>query len=86
MKKKNKKREEHNHPEHYQVEPFWCTEVADIIDAFSLGFYAGNAIKYILRAGKKHDRDSDLRKAIWYTQRMLGMNKHYPNLKNAQPK
>lgn len=53
-----------DHPPHYQGEG--GIEVIDVIDAFNLGFSAGNAVKYILRAGHKGDRIEDLRKAIWY--------------------
>lgn len=41
-----------DHPAHYggQDNPF---EVIKVIDAWSLGFCLGNAVKYIARAGKK---------------------------------
>lgn len=59
-----------NHPSHYQGKKF---EVIDIIEDFDLGFNLGNAIKYILRAGKKEIGDAafvrDLDKAIWYLNR-----------------
>ena len=55
-----------NHPKHYQGNNF---EVIDIIEDFGLNFSLGSAIKYILRAGKKDDRNQDLEKAIWYLQR-----------------
>ncbi len=57
-----------NHPKHYQGTKF---EVIDIIEDFDLNFCLGNAIKYILRAGKKGDRVEDLRKAIWYLTREI---------------
>lgn len=57
-----------NHPKHYQGNKF---EVIDIIEDFDLNFSLGSAIKYILRAGKKGDRNQDLEKAIWYLQREL---------------
>lgn len=57
-----------NHPPHYQGKTY---EVIDIIDDFDLSFCLGNAIKYILRAGKKNDRKEDLQKAIWYIQREI---------------
>lgn len=73
-----------NHPEHYTL---GRTEVIDIIENYTgvislLGFCRGNAIKYILRAGKK-DKDKeieDLEKAVWYlnkeivTRKKLGSN------------
>lgn len=52
-----------NHPNHYQGNGM---EVINVIDAFNLNFNLGNAIKYILRAGHKGDRNEDLRKALWY--------------------
>lgn len=57
-----------NHPSHYQGKKF---EVIDIIDDFNLNFNLGNAIKYILRSGKKEDKKKDLEKAIWYLQREI---------------
>ena len=55
-----------NQPPHYKGNKFECI---DIIEDFGLGFCLGNAVKYILRAGKKGDRLEDLRKAIWYLER-----------------
>ena len=52
-----------NHPNHYQGNGM---EVINVIDAFNLNVNLGNAIKYILRAGHKGDRNEDLRKALWY--------------------
>lgn len=43
----------------------------DVIDAFDLNFNLGNAVKYILRAGKKDDKIQDLKKAIWYISREI---------------
>lgn len=57
-----------NHPSHYQGKGF---EVIDIIEDFNLNFCLGNAIKYILRAGRKGDRVTDLHKAIWYIEREI---------------
>ncbi len=57
-----------NHPQHYQGNKF---EVIDIIEDFKLNFALGNAVKYILRAGKKNDYSEDLKKAIWYLQREI---------------
>lgn len=52
-----------DHPAHYQSGGM---EVIDVIEAFKLGFPLGNAIKYILRAGKKNNGLQDLEKAVWY--------------------
>lgn len=61
-----------DHPTHYQGNGL---EVIEVIEAFGLGFNLGNAIKYILRAGRKTtDRDQDLRKAIWYIQHEIDRN------------
>lgn len=56
-----------NHPPHYQTKN--GMETIDVIEAFDLNFNLGNAIKYILRAGKKENKFQDLNKAIWYIQR-----------------
>jgi hypothetical protein len=57
-----------NHPQHYKGKGLECI---DVIEAFDLGFCLGNAVKYILRAGRKDDRVVDIRKAIWYLQREI---------------
>jgi hypothetical protein len=56
-----------NHPAHY------CGadnvyEHHRVVLAWGLGYYLGNATKYICRAGKKPgvDAATDLEKAIWY--------------------
>lgn len=53
-------------PDYYKANGL---EAIDIIEAYDLGFCLGNAIKYILRAGKKTNTIDDLNKAIWYLQR-----------------
>ena len=59
-----------NHPDHYKSTGIYGLEAIDIIDAYDLNFALGNAVKYILRAGKKHDTPyvEDLSKAVWYLQ------------------
>ena len=67
-------------PEHYKshavtVEPiFWCE---------SLGFYGGNAMKYIFRAGTKPKQPEqvDLLKAAWYLNALFTV---YPALKDLE--
>jgi Protein of unknwon function (DUF3310) len=63
-----------NHPPHYTSGGI---ETIDFIEAKGLGFALGNAVKYIVRKGKKvfdNNVDSklqqiqDLEKAIWYLQ------------------
>lgn len=58
-----------NHPDHYQGNKF---EVIDIIEDYELNFTLGSVIKYVLRAGKKDDKTTDLEKAIWYLEREIG--------------
>ncbi|MGW3232451.1 DUF3310 domain-containing protein [Kitasatospora sp. NPDC001095] len=50
-----------NHPDHYTWLP---VEVIEITRHFS--FVRGNALKYLLRAGRKGEALQDLRKARWY--------------------
>ena len=58
-----------NHPKHYcegrKYEPI------DIIEDWGLGMHAGNAVKYISRAGRKGDAIEDLEKARWYVDRYI---------------
>jgi hypothetical protein len=66
--KLSENKESINHPAHYggADNPY---EAIKIIDAYNWGheFSLGNAIKYILRAGKKEkDPVKDLEKALWY--------------------
>lgn len=47
-------------------------EAIDVIEAFAPGnYHRGNALKYLLRAGKKGPAQVDLHKAIWYIRREL---------------
>lgn len=56
-------------PQHYKRNGIECIEV---IEAFELGYHLGNAVKYILRAGRKTASPlTDLKKSIWYLQREL---------------
>jgi hypothetical protein len=60
-----------DHPAHYggADNPY---EAIKVIEAWSLGFCLGNAIKYISRAGKKADPAlQDLKKARWYLDREI---------------
>ena len=61
-----------DHPAHYKAGGL---ESIDVIEAFGLGFNCGNAVKYILRAGRKGGpgkRGEDLAKARWYLDREIG--------------
>jgi len=61
-----------NHPGHYggKDNPY---EAIKVIDAWDLGFYLGNTVKYISRAGKKHPEKEieDLKKALWYLDKKI---------------
>lgn len=46
-------------------------EVIDVIEDWRLGFHLGNVLKYLVRAGKKGSKISDLKKARWYAERFL---------------
>ena len=62
-----------NHPKHYTSDP---SGVECITITRHRNFNVGNAIKYLWRAGLKHDADKsdkqkeieDLKKAVWYIQ------------------
>ena len=63
-----------NHPSHYNQNKNGI-EVIDIIEGqeWGEGFNRGNAVKYILRAGKKDPSKEieDLEKARWYLNREI---------------
>lgn len=70
-------KEKVNHPEHYREGGM---EVIDVINAFKHvrnSFALGNAVKYILRAGKKDESTyvEDLEKAVWYLQSEINYKK-----------
>jgi hypothetical protein len=64
-------------PSHYQngvIEQDGSSryEAIKVIEAWELGFHLGNVVKYISRAGKKHNRVlEDLKKARWYLDRQI---------------
>lgn len=66
-----------NHPAHYggADNPY---EAIKVIEAWSLGFNLGNAVKYLSRAGKKGDRLEDLKKARWYLDREIANEETKP--------
>jgi hypothetical protein len=55
-------------PPHYQANG---VEAIEVIEAFGLGFNLGNTVKYVLRAGRKGDALTDLKKASWYLDREI---------------
>lgn len=61
-----------NSPPHYRGAG--GIEAIDVIEAYGLGYHLGNAMKYLLRAGKKGDAVEDLRKAGWYMLRFREMS------------
>lgn len=66
-----------NHPIHYTSGKI---ETIDFIEDKSLNFHRGNAVKYIVRAGKKDPEKEieDLKKAAWY------INREIARLENAK--
>lgn len=50
-------------PDHYT---YSLIEPIQVIEAWDLNFYLGNAVKYIARAGRKECRRADLIKAANY--------------------
>lgn len=64
-----------NHPAHYGGDTTY--EAIKVIEAWSLNFCLGNAIKYISRAGKKDPACfvEDLEKARWYLDREIANQK-----------
>lgn len=65
-----------NHPQHYRQ---GSMEVIDAIEGMSLGFHAGNVVKYVARYKAKGGVE-DLRKAAWYLRRLIEIEE------NKQPK
>ena len=56
-------------------------EAIKVIEHYGLGFHLGNALKYIMRAGKKQGEQEvkDLQKAYWYLGRYIEhLTKSYP--------
>ena len=62
-----------NEPPHYKVggvETIDYIQAKLTLDQFE-GYCLGNALKYISRANHKKDTAEDLRKAIWYLNRLI---------------
>lgn len=57
-----------DHPSHYNFGPI---EVIDAIEAWGLGFHAGNVVKYVARHEHKQRPVEDLKKARWYLDRLI---------------
>lgn len=66
-----------NHPAHYtsgEAKCKLCEEPIECIDVTQhMGFCLGNAVKYIWRAGLKHEDKTiqDLEKAMWYIRKHI---------------
>jgi hypothetical protein len=60
-------------PKHYTDSNDRQISPIHIIEYYALGFHLGNAVKYILRAGKKPTESvlDDLKKARWYLDRRI---------------
>lgn len=58
-----------DHPSHYMTAA--GIEAIDVIEQYGLGMHLGNAMKYLLRAGRKGDAATDLGKARWYLARWI---------------
>ena len=43
----------------------------EVLEDWNLNHHLSCALKYIARAGRKHDEAKDLSKAIWYLQRRI---------------
>jgi hypothetical protein len=67
--KANERQEGGNHYLQMSIEPW------DIIDSFPLeqqiGFYRGNALKYIMRMGSKDARLKEIKKSEHYLQKLI---------------
>lgn len=53
------------HYKKFKIQPW------DVIDEYQLGFYAGNALKYLLRAGHKDAKIQDLKKCRHYLDKLI---------------
>lgn len=67
----NLDKKDRNIPDYYKSDAGF--DVIDIANAYHLGLSKGNAIKYIVRAGKKENNDviADLKKAIEFLNREI---------------
>ena len=68
-----------DNPAHYTSGNIDCIS---FIEDKQLGFHLGNAVKYIIRCGKKEGSDPiiDCKKAIWYLERYISQMPHEKNL------
>jgi hypothetical protein len=66
--------------DHYQAHS--GPQPIELIEAMSLGFHDGNAIKYVARYKSTRNSD-DLRKAIWYIERLMQLAPPGPDANDA---
>lgn len=64
-----------NHPSHYADSTIECIEAieASMTQEAFCGYLKGNAQKYFWRYEKKINPVEDLKKARWYTDRLIGV-------------
>jgi hypothetical protein len=71
-----------NSPAHYKRGGI---EVIDVLEAYNLGYCAGNAVKYLLRYQFKGKALEDLKKSQWYVNRLIAnMEKEYGRAEGVQ--
>lgn len=69
-----------DHPKHYNTGK---VEVIDAIEAWNLGFCAGNVIKYVARHKYKDRSLEDLKKAKWYLERLIQHHEQEKQIENT---
>lgn len=57
-------------------------EAINVIEAYGMGFCDGNVLKYLLRYKKKNGLE-DLRKAMWYLERLIANEEREQNRKGS---
>lgn len=69
----NKDKDAVNHPDHYQGDKIECIEYLKDNMPFEayLGYLEGNAKKYLHRWRRKGKPMEDIKKAIWYLNRLV---------------
>lgn len=43
----------------------------EVLEDWDLNYHLASALKYIARAGRKHDEVKDLKKAVWFLERRI---------------
>ena len=67
-----------HHPSHYQSDGMECIEAMyRVSPKMAVYFAVGSALKYLDRAGRKDDEDTDLRKAreCWHMAKRMMLRK-----------